>query len=41
MGVSVRLLVDHVWNGGFDLQAGVDIYYWEHPQNLARFEQPK
>ena len=31
MGVSVRLLVDHVWNGESDLQAGVEIYYWEHP----------
>ena len=32
MGVSVGLRVDHVWNGGSDLQAGVDIYYWEHPK---------
>ena len=31
MGVSVGLPVDHVWNGGSDLQAGVEIYYWEHP----------
>ena len=23
--------VDRVWDGGSDLQAGVDIYYWEHP----------
>ena len=30
MGVSVGLLVDRVWNGGFDLQAGVEIQYWEH-----------
>ena len=32
MGVSVGLLVDRVWNGGSDLQAGVEIYYWEHPE---------
>ena len=32
MGVSGELLVDHVWNGGSDLQAGVEIYYWEHPK---------
>ena len=30
MGVYVRLLVDGVWNRGSDLQAGVEIYYWEH-----------
>ena len=30
MGVSVGLLGDRVWNGGSDLQAGVEIYYWEH-----------
>ena len=24
--------VDHVWNGGSDLQAGVEIYYWEHTE---------
>ena len=30
MGVSVGLLVDRVWYGGSDLQAGVEIYYWEH-----------
>ena len=35
MGVSVGLQVDRVWNGGSDLQGGVEIYYWEH------FEQPK
>ena len=28
MGVSIRLLVDCMWNGGFDLQAGVEIYRW-------------
>ena len=22
----------HVWNGGSDLQAGVEIYYWEHTE---------
>ena len=32
MGVSVRLSVDRVWNGGSDLQAGVEIYYLEHPE---------
>ena len=31
-GVSVGLPVDRVWNGGSDLQAGVEIYYWEHPE---------
>ena len=41
MEVSVGLLVDRVWNGGSDLQASVEIYYWEHPQILAHFEQPK
>ena len=30
MGVIVKLLVDRVWNGRFDLQAGGEIYYWEH-----------
>ena len=32
MGVSVGLLVDRVWNGRSDLQASVEIYYWEHPE---------
>ena len=32
MGLSVGLMVDRVWNGGSDLQAGVEIYYWEHPK---------
>ena len=32
MGVSVELLVDCVWDGGSDLQAGVEIYYWEQPK---------
>ena len=32
MGVSVGLPVDRVWNGRFDLQAGVEIYYWEYPE---------
>ena len=41
MGVSVGLPVDGVWNGGSDLQAGVEIYYWEHLRILAHFEQPK
>ena len=31
MGVFVALPVDRVWNGGSDLQAGVEIYYSEHP----------
>ena len=29
MGVSVGLPMDHAWNGGSNLQAGVEIYYWE------------
>ena len=28
----VGLPVDHVWNGRSDLQAGVEIYYWEHTE---------
>ena len=32
MGVFVGLLLDRVWNGGSDLQAGVEIYYWEHTE---------
>ena len=32
MGVYVGFLVDRVWNGGSDLQAGVEIYYWEHTE---------
>ena len=32
MGVIVGLPVDHVWNDGSDLKAGVEIYYWEHPK---------
>ena len=32
MGVSVGLSVDGVWNGESDLQAGVEIYYWAHPE---------
>ena len=32
MGVFLGLLVDRVWNGESDLQAGVEIYYWEHPE---------
>ena len=27
MGVSVGLLVDRIWNGGSDLQAGSEIYH--------------
>ena len=41
MEVFVGVLVDLIWNGGSDLQAGVEIYYSEHPQILAHFEQPK
>ena len=41
MGVFVALLVVRVWNGRSDLQAGVEIYYWEHHRILAHFEQPK
>ena len=32
MGVFIGLLVDGVWNGGSDLQADVEIYYWEHSE---------
>ena len=32
MVVFVRLPADRVWNGGSDLQAGVEIYYWEHTE---------
>ena len=32
MGVSIGLLVNCVWNGESDLQAGVEIYYWEHTE---------
>ena len=32
MGVLVGLPVDRVWNDGSDLQAGVEIYHWEHPK---------
>ena len=32
MEVFVGLLVDRVWNGGSDIQAGVEIYYCEHPK---------
>ena len=32
MGVSIELPVDRVWNGGSDLQAGVEICYWEHTE---------
>ena len=28
-------------DGGSDLQAGVEIYYWEYHRILAHFEQPK
>ena len=32
MAVFVELLVKWVWNGGSDLQAGVEIYCWEHTE---------
>ena len=32
MEVFVGLLVNRVWNGRSDLQAGVEIYYWGHPK---------
>ena len=32
MGVSVGLPVNLVWNGESDLQAGVEMYYWEHTE---------
>ena len=32
MGVCVGLLVDHIFNARSDLQAGVEIYYWEQPE---------
>ena len=32
MGVSVGLTMNRVWNGRSDLQAGVEGYYWEHPE---------
>ena len=40
-GSPSKPLVDRVWNDRSDLQAGVEIYYWEHPRILAHFEQPK
>ena len=30
MGVFARILVDRVRNDEPDLEAGVEIYYWEH-----------
>ena len=30
MEVFIGLRVDGVWDGRSDLQAGVEIYYWEH-----------
>ena len=32
MQVFVKLLVDGVWNGESDLEAGVEIYYRGHPR---------
>ena len=31
MGVAVGVLVDRIWNGGSDLQDGVEIYHWGYP----------
>ena len=31
MGVLVELLVDRIWNGRSNLQAGVEIYHSEYP----------
>ena len=28
MGVSIGVRVNFMWNGGCDLQAGVEIYHW-------------
>ena len=41
MEVSVGLTVDRVWNGRSDLQAGVEIYHWEHPPNFGSFRAAK
>ena len=41
MGVSVGLPVDRVWNGRSDLQARVEIEYWEHPQIFGSFRAAK
>ena len=41
MGVAVGLLVRCVWNGGSDLQAGLEIYYWKHPQSFSSFRAAK
>ena len=32
MGVLIGLSVDRIWNGGSDLQAGVEEYHWEYPR---------
>ena len=32
MEVFVRPGVNRVWNDGSDLQAGVETYFWEHPE---------
>ena len=37
MGVFFGLPLNGVGNDRSDLQAGVEIYYWEHPQILAHF----
>ena len=40
MAVIARLPVVGVWNGGSELQAGLEIYYWEHP-NFGWFRAAK
>ena len=32
MGVSIGPTLDRIWNGGSDLQAGVEIYHWGYPE---------
>ena len=32
MGVSVRLRMNRIWNGGSNLQAGVEIYHCGYPE---------
>ena len=32
MGVFIGILVDGMWNGGFDLRACAEIYHWGYLQ---------
>ena len=41
MGVFVGFPVDGVWNGGSDLQAGVEIYHLGAPPNFGSFRAAK